>query len=54
MAIPADEDIAKIKRVAKVALVYEIKKDGQLDQIVSTFSREGSLVDNVRFPCDIF
>ena len=41
MAIPAQEDIAKIKRMAKVALVYEIKKDGKLDQIVLPFHGKG-------------
>jgi Na+-transporting NADH:ubiquinone oxidoreductase subunit C len=39
--IPAKEDIAKIKRMAKVALVYEIKKDGKLDQIVLPFHGKG-------------
>ena len=41
VTIPAKEDIAKIKRMAKVALVYEIKKDGKLDQIVLPFHGKG-------------
>ena len=50
MAIPAQEDIAKIKRMAKVALVYEIKKDGKLDQIVLPFHGKRTLVNNVWLP----
>ena len=41
MTIPAAQDIAKIKTMAKVALVYEIKKDGKLDQIVLPFHGKG-------------
>ena len=41
MAIPAKQDIAKIRRIAKVALVYEVKKDGKLDQIVIPFHGKG-------------
>ena len=41
MEIPSKADIAKIKRVAKVALVYEIKKNGKLDQIVLPFHGKG-------------
>jgi len=41
VAIPAEEDIAKIGRRAKRALVYLVKKDGELDQIVLPIKGKG-------------
>ena len=41
MVIASSDDIANIKRMAKVALVYEVKKDGKLDQIVLPFHGKG-------------
>ncbi|MHC4452776.1 MAG: Na(+)-translocating NADH-quinone reductase subunit C [Planctomycetota bacterium] len=40
-AIPAEEDIARIRRRSNRALVYLVEKDGKLDQIVLPFKGKG-------------
>ncbi|MGR9053062.1 MAG: Na(+)-translocating NADH-quinone reductase subunit C [Gammaproteobacteria bacterium] len=40
-AVPADKDIASIKRKAKVAKVYLVKKEGQLQSIILPVSGYG-------------